>query len=137
VFVLADKDRAVFRMKRERIVVKNHSEKVYFFGVVFLCAILPYFVAFASTFLKIFIQCAQKTLYSHKVYFLRMAVLIVCESSVDGKNRKSLRRLIQGTAPPEIIFEEAKRQLCWELFVDVLESSIQTCSRIWITEMRK
>ncbi len=47
----------------------THSQKVYFFGVVFLCAILPYFMAFASTFLKIFIQCAQKTLYSHKVYF--------------------------------------------------------------------
>lgn len=100
-------------LKHTEITFKNHSEKVYFFGVIFLCAILPYFMAFASTFLKIFIQCAQKTLYSHKVYFLRMAVLIVYESSVDGKNRKSLRRLIQGTAPPEMkLFSKKQKGSC-------------------------
>ncbi len=39
---------------------KNHSEKVYFFGVVFLCAILPYFTAFASLFFPIFcIKCTM------------------------------------------------------------------------------
>jgi len=70
VFVLADKDRAVFRMKRERIVVKNHSEKVYFFGVVFLCAILPYFMAFASTFLREFYtKCTKEVSFSKGILF--------------------------------------------------------------------
>ena len=42
-----------------------------------------------------------------------MAVLIVYESSVDGKNRKSLRRLIQGTAPPEMkLFSKKQKGSC-------------------------
>ncbi len=40
--------------------------------MIFLCAILPYFTAFASLFFVFFVQCAQSLDYSHKVYFLRM-----------------------------------------------------------------
>jgi len=51
-------------------VFKNHSEKVYFFGVIFLCAILPYFAAFASTFFRDFYtKCTKVFRFSKSIPF--------------------------------------------------------------------
>ncbi len=69
--------RCLGRIKKRIIesIIKNHSEKVYFFGVIFLCAILPYFKGFASIFFEFFIQGAQKFYDSQKVYLLRISII--------------------------------------------------------------
>ena len=60
---------------------KNHSEKVYLFGVVFLCAILPYFMAFASTFFREFYtKCTKEVLFSKGILFEnRLKWFDICE----------------------------------------------------------
>ena len=49
---------------------KNHSEKVYFFGVVFHYAILPYFTDFARGFFGIFCtSCTKDRGFSKSILF--------------------------------------------------------------------
>ncbi len=110
-------------LKHTEITFKNHSEKVYFFGVIFLCAILPYFIAFASTFFKkYYTKCTNVSVFSKSipfeneymyVYMLQRYNWIFCAEFLQVQYHREDRIYLDDSCSSK----EARGQLYWELLI--------------------